>query len=212
MWEVTSSSKEPRALRDGTVRAGADSHRPGAGWPRPPAASTGMAEPEPRASRRATPPPPTPHTLGRSAPSSVLLRQSHCQRPARTDRPPALEVTTSLEVSEGSTGGGSPQCAANGRNGVALRPACCVMALTPRLPCRLCLCLCLRKSPELGQSSWAEAPQERARSRLAAPWTPFPVGFCSEPNCTRGERSPLRVKRQRPSEGLQESQEISRRG
>lgn len=68
------------------------------------------------------------------------------------------------------------------------------------------------KVPRAGAEQLGGGSTREAKKRLAAPWTPFPVGFCSEPNCTRGERSPLRVKRQRPSEGLQESQEISGRG
>lgn len=80
-----------------------DAHRPRAGWPRPPAAGTGVAEPGPRASQSTALPPAPPHAHS----AEVLHPQCSCGRAAvtRSDRPPASEATTSLGVSEGATGG-----------------------------------------------------------------------------------------------------------
>lgn len=155
---MCSSSKEPRAPRDCTVRA-----RPARalGWLAEAGSCQCWAVPTvgARASRGA-------HlhalTLSRRAPTACCY---HSRWPGQDPPPPTLEVTTSLEAWEGLR---------RGRDGD--RGAGCTLVLPPRHPVRLRLCL--RRSPELGQSSQRDGGSD-------ASWVPgcrrapFLGGFCS---------------------------------
>lgn len=164
-----------------------DARRPRAGWPRPPAAGTGVAEPGPRASQSAALPPAPPHAHS----AEMLHPQCSCGRAAvtRSDRPPASEATTSLEASEGATGGGKPSLRSQQEKWGALQACLPHKGAYSPPPLQTVSVSVSEKVPRAGAEQLDGGSTGEGRKRLTAPWTPFPVGFSSEPNRTRGERS-----------------------